>query len=87
MLRYTTVMFQTKTAETFKYEQTLLYILHLNDSMIVITWLQKCMLINILMNLQSIKDFNFKLNQLLELLNNNLKMFQRKQFNFIKNSD
>ncbi len=45
------------------------------------------MLINILMNLQSIKDFNFKLNQLLELLNNNLKMFQRKQFNFIKNSD
>ncbi len=37
MLRYTTVMFQTKTAETFKYEQTLLYILHLTDSMIVIT--------------------------------------------------
>jgi len=38
-LRHTTVMFQTETAETFKYEQTLLYILHLIDSMIATTWL------------------------------------------------
>ncbi len=38
-LRHTTVMFQTETAEIFKYEQTLLYILHLIDSAIVTTQL------------------------------------------------
>ncbi len=74
-LRHTTVMFQTETVETLKYEQTLLYILYLTDSAIAMTWLQECMLINSLMNLQDIKDFNFELNWLLELLNNNLKMF------------
>ena len=36
-LRHTTVMFQTETAETLKYEQTLLYILHLIDSAIAMT--------------------------------------------------
>jgi len=36
-LRHTTVMFQTKTAEILKYEQTLLYIFHLTDSAIVMT--------------------------------------------------
>ncbi len=61
-LHHTTVMFQTETAETLKYEQTLLYILHLTDSTIVTTQLQKCMLINSLMNLQSVEDFNFELN-------------------------
>jgi len=45
------------------------------------------MLINSLINLQSVEDFNFELNQLLELLNNNLKTFQRKQSSFIKNND
>ncbi len=86
-LRYMTVMFQTETIETLKYKQTLLYILHLTDSTIAMTRLQECMLINSLMNLWSIEDFNFELNWLLELLNNNLKMFQRKQFSFTKNND
>ena len=86
-LHHTTVMFQTEIVETLKYEQTLLYILHLIDSAIVITWLQECMLINSLMNLQDIEDFNFELNWFLELLNNNLKTFQRKRFSFTKNND
>ncbi len=86
-LRHTTVMFQKKTAETLKYEQTLLYILHLTNSVITMTQLQECMLINSLINLQNVEDFNFKLNQLLELLNNNLKMFQRKWSSFTKNND
>ncbi len=86
-LRHMTVMFQTETAETLKYEQTLLYILYLIDSAIMMTRLQECMLINSLMNLQDVEDFNFELNRLLELLNNNLKTFQRKRSSFTKNSD
>ncbi len=86
-LCHTTVMFQTEIAETLKYKQTLLYIFHLTDSTIMITWFQECMLINSLINLQSVEDFNFELNQLLELLNNNLKTFQRKQSSFTKNND
>ena len=73
--------------EVSKYAQTLLYMLHLVDSSAVTIQLQECLLINSLVNLQGLSHFNFELNHLLKLLNNNLKAFLHEQSYFSKNSD
>ena len=86
-LRHITVIFQAEAADTPKYAQALLYVLHLVDSPAATMRLQECVLSNSLVNLQGAKDSNFELDRLLELLNNNLKALQQERSYFSKNSD
>ena len=86
-LCHITILFQNEMSEVLKYAQALLYTLHLIDSSAATIQLQECLLTNSLINLQGVSNFNFELNHLLELLNNNLKTFLHERSYFFKNSD
>ena len=59
----------------------------MTDSSAATIRLQKCVLANNLINLRDVENSNFELNRLLELLNNNLRAFQKKRSHFSKNDD
>lgn len=61
--------------------------MHTIDSSTSIFKFQNAIFINDFVNLQNEKKFNFKIDKLLKLLNNNLKIYQQKQFYFFKNND
>ena len=71
-----TVMFQVESTETFYYVQAILYVFHIIDSSAAIQELQNSILTSSLVNLADTETINFEVDQFLELLNNNLKVFQ-----------
>jgi hypothetical protein len=72
-------MFQVSVAKILKYAHALLHILHVIDSSTATLRLQNCILMNDLVNLRDADDSNFEIDRLLELLNNNLKIFQQER--------
>ena len=86
-LRHVTLIFQARVASTPKYAQALLYTLHTVDSPASSDRLQEAILMNGLVNLRGAEDSHFETDRLLELLNNNLKVFQQERSYFSKNSD
>ena len=86
-LRHATVIFQASVAGTPKYAQALLYTLHAIDSSAATIRLQESILMNSLVNLRGDEESSFETARLLEILNNNLKMFQHERSYFSKYSD
>ena len=86
-IRHIVVLFQIKNAKLLKYANALLYLIHLTDSSATTQRLQDCVLANSLINAQDITNTSFELDRLIELLNNSLKMFQKKRFYFSKHND
>ena len=86
-LRQVMMMFQAESAGTPNYAQVLLRVLHMTDSPAATLELQDAILANSLVNLRGNEDSNYETDRLLELLNNNLKTFQRERSFFSKNSD
>lgn len=87
VLRKVTVMFQAKVAATPNYAKALLRMMHLVDSPAATKELQDAVLSNGLVNLQGESNTNFEVDRLLEMLNLNLKTFQRERSHFSPNSD
>ena len=87
VLRKVTIIFQAKVGGTPNYGQALLRMLHATDSPAATVVLQDAILANSLVNLKGLKNSSFPTDKLLELLNLNLKTFQRERSQFSKNSD
>ena len=86
-LRRVTMVFQAEVAGTPNYSYALLRVLHMVDSPAASVELQDSILANSLVNLRGGDNTNFEVDRLLELLNNNLKAFQKERSYFSPNSD
>ncbi|KAL8635581.1 MAG: hypothetical protein Q9228_006941 [Teloschistes exilis] len=86
-LRTITLMFQSSHAGTPKYSQALLYLVHTTDTVAAHPQLQDAILANSLVNTRGATDSNYETDRLLEILNNNLKVFQQERSYFSRDSD